>query len=272
MINYFTRVKKNVQKNAEIVSRLFGLSLKNDETREKSTPEIRDIEAKTRREKESTGVDSPRVYAFIDLANVFRGAESEGWEVGYEKLQRYLATRYGVTRAFVFGGTSNRPDRVELHEQLVRLGYEVLLVPTRTFKDGTSKADVDSRMTFEMMRMEKEYNRAVVFTGDGDFYWVLEYLRATRERVWLFGVAKRTARDLKRMFRSDFSNISDLRDVLAVRKETQEAETTRISASPATYPFNVYGAGVDKAYQNRSKKSSASQAVVDKSKSNKKTP
>ncbi|OYV28110.1 MAG: hypothetical protein B7W98_00260, partial [Parcubacteria group bacterium 20-58-5] len=187
-------------------------------------------------------------YAFIDLANVFKGAESEEWSVDYEKLQRYLATRYGVTRAFVFGGTSNRPDRVELHEQLVRLGYEVLLVPTRNFKDGTSKADVDSRMTFEMMRMERGYDRAVVFTGDGDFYWVLEYLRATKERVWLFGIAARTALDLKRMFKSDFSNLSDLRGVLAVRKETQEAETTRISASPTTYPFDVYAVGVKTPY------------------------
>lgn len=251
---------------------MLALTPKNPETRAISTPDIRDTGTKASQNNEPTGSPSPRAYAFIDLSNVFRGAESEGWKMDYERLQHYLATRYDVTRAFVFGGTSNRPDRVELHEQLVRLGYEVLLVPTRTFKDGTSKADVDSRMTFEMMRMEKEYDRAVVFTGDGDFYWVLEYLRATKERVWLFGIAARTARDLKRLFRSDFSNISDLRNVLVARKETQEAETTRISASPTTYPFDVYDVGVDIHYQNQSKESSASQAGVDKSKLSKRTP
>lgn len=48
MTHFFTNIKKNVQKNAEIVSRLFGWSLKNDETREKSTPEIRDMRTKIR--------------------------------------------------------------------------------------------------------------------------------------------------------------------------------------------------------------------------------
>ena len=166
-----------------------------------------------------------RVYAFIDLSNVFRGAESEGWEMDYEKLHHYLTTRYGVTNAFVFGGTSNRSDRVLLHEQLVHLGY-----------------------------------------------WVLEYLRTMKEHIWLFGISARTARDLKRLFQSDFSNISDLRGVLAVRKETQEAETTRISASPTTYPFDVYAVGVKPSYQNRSGVSSTTQAGVDNDIPSKETP
>jgi len=75
---------------------------------------------------------------------------------------------------------------------------------------------VDSRMTFEMMRMEKEYDKAVVLTGDGDFFWVLEYLRAVKERIWLFGIAARTARDLKRLFRGDFADINRLSNELTI--------------------------------------------------------
>ena len=139
-------------------------------------------------------------YAFIDGANVGRGAEASGWKIDYAKLARYLATRFGADRVFYFSGTSDKPERIKLYEQLRQLGFEVLLTPTRRFSDGTTKADVDSRMTFEMMRMKDEYDRAVALTGDGDFYWVLEYLRKQKDRVALLSFGKRTARSLTRLF------------------------------------------------------------------------
>jgi len=191
-----------------------------------------------------------RTFAFIDLSNVFGGAESEKWEVDYRKLKRYLVTRYGVARAFVFGGTSNRPDRVELHEQLSRLGYEVLLVPTRRFSDGSSKADVDSRMTFEIMRLEKEYDKAIVLTGDGDFYWVLEYLLARKESTKLFGFAQRTAIDLKRLFGEHFADLSRLKPFLKVDKNENGVPVKDTPVFRATDAFDGSATGVLPSYQN----------------------
>jgi uncharacterized LabA/DUF88 family protein len=46
-----------------------------------------------------------RVYAFIDASNLFYGGEkSLGWKVDYLGLLRYLKEKYGVSKAFYFGG------------------------------------------------------------------------------------------------------------------------------------------------------------------------
>ena len=45
----------------------------------------------------------------------------------------------------------------------------MILVLTR-LANGQPKADVDSVMTFEMMRRVNEYESAIVMTGDGDYY------------------------------------------------------------------------------------------------------
>ena len=51
-----------------------------------------------------------RTYAFIDASNLFYGGEkSLGWKIDYAKLLEYLKHKYGVSKAFYFGG-------VELHK------------------------------------------------------------------------------------------------------------------------------------------------------------
>ena len=129
-----------------------------------------------------------RVVAFVDASNIHKGAEANGWEVDYSKLRNYLMTRYKVSKILFFGSTSNDPERILLHENIQKLGYEILLVPTKRFADGKLKADVDSRMTFEMMRLKEEYDEAIVITGDGDFFWVLEYLLVVKNSMKLFWV------------------------------------------------------------------------------------
>ena len=49
-------------------------------------------------------------YAFIDASNLFYGGEkSLGWKIDYRKLLNYLKEKYGVSKAFYFGG-------VEIHQ------------------------------------------------------------------------------------------------------------------------------------------------------------
>lgn len=46
-----------------------------------------------------------RTYAFIDASNLFYGGEkSLGWKIDYRKLLAYLKKKYGVKKAFYFGG------------------------------------------------------------------------------------------------------------------------------------------------------------------------
>lgn len=35
------------------------------------------------------------------------------------------------------------------------------------------------------MKYKDEYDQAVFITGDGDFYWLFEYLASVKEKIWL---------------------------------------------------------------------------------------
>jgi len=161
-----------------------------------------------------------KIYAFIDASNIIYGCTRAGWKMDFEKFIQYLKSRYKVSRVFYYGGIDpeNR-KQLKFYELLQRFGYEVRMVPMKRFLDGTKKADIDSRMTFDIMRYLNEYDELIVCTGDGDFFWVLEYLfKEKKIPLRLLAHAVSTARELKRLVGpSYFQNIEDLRHLLEFR-------------------------------------------------------
>lgn len=106
------------------------------------------------------------------------------------------------------------------YEMLLRCGYDLRLVPVKTFKDGTRKGDVDARMAFEVMRYAQEFDEAIFLTGDGDYFWLFEYLLQSGKKIQLFGHRKRTARELRQLFGGSFADLSRLSQLLSlVEKE-----------------------------------------------------
>ena len=50
-----------------------------------------------------------RTFTFVDASNLFYGGEkSLGWKIDYEKLLIYLKKKYGIHKAFYFGGVEIR--------------------------------------------------------------------------------------------------------------------------------------------------------------------
>lgn len=183
----------------------------------------------------NSDIPKPVTYAFVDAANIlFRNTESTSWRIDLKKLIKYLQERFGATKIFYFGGQDDRNKiQANLHRKLAMWGYELRLNPVKHFMNDRGewfiKADVDSRMSFEMMRLFSQYDRAVVLTGDGDFYWVLEYLLQKKERVWLISSPRSTARELKKLFGSDFANLDSLRIPLQYQKRGGLYERLRLS-------------------------------------------
>lgn len=171
-------------------------------------------------------------YAFIDASNVYYAASREGWEVDYKKLYSYLAGRYKVSKAFYFTGTTHNFKRASLYDTLLKVGYKLILVLTRFIQGGQAKADVDSVMTFEMMRVLKEYDSAIIMTGDGDYYDVLKYLLKTKKDVRLISTTKSSASDLRSLFGSYFIHLNSIRHLVEYNDfGDKETETTIVSAS-----------------------------------------
>lgn len=103
----------------------------------------------------------------------------------WRKLRAFLTEKYGADRAYMFIGYL--PENEDMYEQLHDSGYGVVLKPTfdmtRPRPEGDDKDDerqtkgnIDADLVLWAMKELKNYDKAVIVSGDGDFYTLVEYL------------------------------------------------------------------------------------------------
>lgn len=133
-------------------------------------------------------------YAFIDSQNLNLGIQKVGWKLNWRKFREYLRDEYDVEKAFMFIGYM--PENVELYEQMHELGYLIVLKPTLEMyknpsepgekknppaggddKKSTVKGNVDAELVLYAVKEMPHYNKAIIVSGDGDFFSVIEYLK-----------------------------------------------------------------------------------------------
>ncbi len=128
-------------------------------------------------------------YAFIDSQNLNVGVQKFGWKMDWKKFRKYLAEVHGVEKAYMFIGYV--PEFEAMYEQLHESGYLVVLKPTFDMtrvksneeiakeKDEEKKpvkGNTDADMVLWVMKELPNYHKAVIVSGDGDFYSLIEYL------------------------------------------------------------------------------------------------
>jgi uncharacterized LabA/DUF88 family protein len=128
------------------------------------------------------------VYAFIDSQNLNVGTQKFGWKMNWVKFRKFLSEEYGVTKAFMFIGYI--PENESLYEQMHDAGYMVVLKPTFDMTrpraetpEGEKKEDerpvkgnIDAELVLWAMKEMPNYKQAIIVSGDGDFYSLVEYL------------------------------------------------------------------------------------------------
>lgn len=122
-------------------------------------------------------------YAFIDAQNLNLGTQRVGWKIDWKKFRQYLRDHYRVENAYLFIGYI--PDNEKLYKQMQEAGYMVVLKPTvdmlmteEELKDEkhVTKGNVDAELVLYAMKEYNNYEKAVIVSGDGDFFCIAEYL------------------------------------------------------------------------------------------------
>ena len=137
----------------------------------------------------------PDTYAFIDSQNLNLGTQRMGWKLDWRKFREYLRTEHHVSRAYLFIGYMSENEA--LYEHMHELGYLIVLKPTvdvaaqhseptpgeahnkETEKDKdkpTVKGNVDAELVLYAMKEMPHYSKAIIVSGDGDFFSLAEYL------------------------------------------------------------------------------------------------
>lgn len=105
----------------------------------------------------------------------------------WRKFRQFLENEYNVTKAYMFIG--HMPEHEDLYLKMHEAGYLVVLKPTQDLKKLQNeleqgeepeqkhiKGNVDADLVLWAMREFPNYEKAVIVSGDGDFYGLYEYL------------------------------------------------------------------------------------------------
>ncbi len=113
-------------------------------------------------------------YAFIDSQNLNLSIREQGWVLDFRKFRTYLKDKYGIAKAFVFIGYV--PQNQDLYTSLQKDGYILIFKPTLSLPSGSVKGNVDAELILHTMIEYNNYEEALIVTGDGDFYCLVDYL------------------------------------------------------------------------------------------------
>ena len=133
-------------------------------------------------------------YAFIDSQNLNLGTQKMGWKMDWRKFRQFLRDKYNVTHAYMFIGYM--AENEQLYEHMHDLGYLIVLKPTVDVKvmpevvneapensevakaeKAPVKGNIDADLVLHAMKELPNYSKAIIVSGDGDFYGLIEYLK-----------------------------------------------------------------------------------------------
>lgn len=109
----------------------------------------------------------------------------------WRKFRRYLQDVHGVTKAYMFIG--HVPEYEDMYLKLHEAGYLIVLKPTfdmskprpeqaENAEEGEEtqkkpvKGNIDAELVLWAVKEMPNYDKAVIVSGDGDFYSLVEYL------------------------------------------------------------------------------------------------
>lgn len=127
-------------------------------------------------------------YAFIDSQNLNLGTQRMGWKMDWRRFRQYLKDEHNVSKAYMFIGYMSENEA--LYEYMYELGFLVVLKPTVDIaqndnKNGAQpgekekssvKGNVDAELVLYAMKEWPNYNKALIVSGDGDFFSLAEHL------------------------------------------------------------------------------------------------
>lgn len=122
-------------------------------------------------------------YAFIDSQNLNLSIREQGWTLDFKKFRVYLRDKYGITKAFIFIGYI--PQNQSLYTNLQKDDYILVFKPTLTLPSGGAKGNVDAELVLHTMIEYANYDKALIVTGDGDFYCLVDYLIKNDKLLYL---------------------------------------------------------------------------------------
>jgi uncharacterized LabA/DUF88 family protein len=145
-----------------------------------------------------------RVSIFVDGNNMFYAQQKNGWFFDPRRVLDFFTGEPGLTlvNAFWYTGLKDPQDQRGFRDALISLGYTVRTKILKEYYDDNSgrysqKANLDIEIVVDMFSTVEQYDRVVLFSGDGDFERAIELLRAKNTHITVVSTEGMIARELR---------------------------------------------------------------------------
>lgn len=149
-------------------------------------------------------------YAFIDAQNLYMAIDQSGWKLDYKRFRVYLKEHHNVEKAYMFMGF--KPEEQQMYNALQDAGYNLVFKPILELRSGKVKGNCDAELVLQAMIDYPDYYRAVIVSGDGDFYCLIKYLQEKGKlKTVLVPSAENCSALIRRIVKGDITLVSDLK-------------------------------------------------------------
>lgn len=155
------------------------------------------------------GID--RVAIFIDGSNLYYSQQNLQLQIDFRRLLDYFTQNSTLLRAFYYTGVDpdDKGQRGFIH--WLRLnGFKVIEKPIKRYPDGSTKANLDIELAIDMLALADKYDRAILFSGDGDLTRLVEAVQMKGVRVQVVSTVGMVATEL-RAASDEFLDLSNIR-------------------------------------------------------------
>jgi len=125
-----------------------------------------------------------RTALFIDGPNLYATSKALGFDVDFRRLLAHHAQAHDLVRAHYYTAIFDDQEYSSLRPLVDWLdynGYRVVTKPAREFIDSMGrrrfKGNLDIELAIDAMELAPRLDRAILFSGDGDFRRLVEALQ-----------------------------------------------------------------------------------------------
>ena len=145
-----------------------------------------------------------RLSIFVDGNNMFYAQQKNGWFFDPKRVLEYFTSDHDtvLVNAFWYTGLKDLQDQRGFRDALISLGYTVRTKILKEYYDDSSgrysqKANLDIEIVVDMFNTVDQYDRVVLFSGDGDFERAIELLRGKSTHITVVSTEGMIARELR---------------------------------------------------------------------------
>lgn len=150
--------------------------------------------------------ENEKIALFIDGANLSAACKSADLLIDFDRLKKFFEDHAYLMKAFYYTATMPQHEInpiAKLIDWLDYNGYTIRKKIVKRFDNGDGaikiKGNMDIEIAVDAMRLIDRVDHFVLFTGDGDFRYLVEALQQAGRRVTIVSTMDVVADELRRV-------------------------------------------------------------------------